>query len=279
MTGSKPWWETTDFPFIRVPKELFQNPYYGSLSPESQLLYGFLLDRASLSWLNGEKWRTPEGDPYVIYTLAEIQQRLHCAKPKAIKLLNMLEDHHLIKRARPQKDGPYHIVVKPFRDGVMKSNLPRNENLTCAGQESLPGQVRKSDLNNTDNNKTEINNTDTIRQQVEFEIKRNIYYDILCEELPKDKLDAIVEVMADALCSPADTIWISGAPREKEAVRKRFLEADDMRIRYLFDHMHRSTAPIGSYRAYYLARLWEPEGMVDAFYENWVRKDSWAGKL
>ena len=47
-----------------------------------------------------------------------------------------------------------------------------------------------------------------------------------------------------------------------------------MRIRYLFDHMKQNTYPIGSYRAYVLARLWEPEGMVDAFYENWVNRDA-----
>lgn len=279
MTGEKPWWETTDFHFIRIPKDLFRNPYYGSLSPESLLLYGFLLDRASLSWASGEKWRTPEGEPFVIFTLAEIQQRLRCARPKATTLLNMLEDHNLIKRSRPKKDGPYHIVVKPFRQGGAESTLSREETVTWAGKEILPEQGTESALNKTDHNKTEINNTDTIRQQTEYEIKKNIYYDILCDELPRDKLDAIVEVMTDTLCSPADTIWIGGIPREKEAVRKRFLEADDMRIRYLFDHMRRCTTPISSYRAYYLARLWEPDGMVDAFYENWVRTDQWAGKM
>ena len=35
--------------FYQVPKELFNNPYYMSLSLASKVLYGLLLDRLSLS--------------------------------------------------------------------------------------------------------------------------------------------------------------------------------------------------------------------------------------
>lgn len=271
--NTRPWWQTTEFDYIRIPKELFRNPYYAALPPESQLLYGFLLDRASLSWKSGEKWQTPEGDPFVIFTLSEIQQRLHCAKPKAIKLLNQLEAQHLIQRQRPKKDGPYHIVVKPFRTEATKSHLHRSESLTCTGTESLPAQVRKADLNNTDRNYTQINYTDTIRENWEYEFKKNIDYDILCTELPKDGVDSILEVMVDAAVSTS-SLWIAGQKRTTAQIQKRLAEVDCMHIRYIFDHMKRSHGTVQSYRAYYLARLWDTPGMVDAFYEAWVRQDS-----
>jgi len=271
MEGEKAWWKTREFDFIRIPKDLSRNPYYSSLSPESQLLYGFLLDRASLSWEQGEKWRTPEGDPFVIFTLAELQQRLACADKKATRLLRSLVDHNLIRLCRPKKDGPYHIVVLPFVQS--KQRLPSLQNNGCADDNMTIAHSSKQRLNNTENNKTEINNTDTTRQDWEYEIKRNIDYDILSSELPRDKLDAIVEVMADAASNPAPTQWIAGQPRTKAEIQKRLREADCMRIRYIFDHMKRGTGTIQSYRAYYLSRLWEPEGMVDAFYEAWVRHD------
>ena len=112
----------------------------------------------------------------------------------------------------------------------------------------------------------------------EYEIKKNIYYDYLCMEFPKDRIDSIVEVMVEAVSSGSQSIWISGQPRSMEAVRQRLLAADNMRIRYILDHMKRNTGPVQSYRSYYLARLWEPEGMVDAFYENWVRRDLRSGR-
>jgi len=98
-------------------------------------LYGFLLDRASLSWASGENWRTPEGDPFVIFTIEEICQRLCCSKPKAIKLLSSLQEYNLIQRSRPKKDGPYHIVVKPFGNRVTNFDLPKSK--------ILPAQVKE----------------------------------------------------------------------------------------------------------------------------------------
>ncbi len=188
---SLPWWERTQFDFIRIPKDLFRNPYYASLSPEGKLLYGFLLDRASLSQANGEKWRTPEGHPFVIFTLAEIQQRLNCSKPKAIALLKSVENHGLIRKSRPQKDGPYHIEVHAFDGGVTNFDLGRSENMTCAGTKTLPGQVKKVDLNNTDKNNTERNKTERITL-LEERIKSQIQYDFLISECPRNQVDTIV---------------------------------------------------------------------------------------
>ena len=270
---NRPWWERTEFDFIRIPKELFRNPYYSGLSQESKLLYGFLLDRASLSWVQGEKWRNEQGEPFVIFTLAEIQQRLGCGKNKATAVLRSLEAHHLIHRDRPKKDGPYHITVCAFAAGSPKSSLGRYQTGDCPIPETEPGQVSKQGLNNTDNNKTDSNNTDTIREDWVYEIKRNIDYDILCMDHPRDKVDAIVEVMADALSSQDKTLRISGQLRPIEEVRKRLLAADMIRIQYILDHMHQNPGPVQSYRAYFLARLWEPEGIMDAFYEAWVRRD------
>ena len=260
------WWQQTDFDFIRIPKELFRNPYYGTLSDEGKLLYGFLLDRVSLSWRGGEKWRTPEGDPFVIFTLAEIQQRLTCGKGKAVELLKSLETHNLIRRDRPKKDGPYHIVVKPFREQVRKADLPKSENQTCAGLEIGPVQVRKPDLNNTERNNTEKNITDRITL-LEREIKTQIEYDILLSEFPRQQLDSIVEVMVQVLSSPAKTITVGGLEMDAQLVKEHLRKVGPMRIQYVCHHQQDMTTPIYSHRAYYLARLFDPESAVDDFYE------------
>ena len=272
-TQVQPWWETTEFDFIRIPKELYRNPYYSTLSQESKLLYGFLLDRASLSRKMGEKWHNEQGQPFVIFTLAEIQQRLGCGKNKATAVLRSLEAHHLIHRDRPKKDGPYHITVCAFAAGSPKSSLGRYQTGDCPIPKTEPGQVSKQGLNNTDTNKTDSNNTDTTREDWVYEVKKNIAYDILCMDHPRDKVDAILEVMVDTLASSDKTIRVGGQIRPMEQVRKRILEADIFRIQYILHHMQQNSSPVQSYRAYFLARLWEPEGIVDAFYDAWVRRD------
>ena len=262
----KNWWQTADFDFIRIPKELFRNPYYGKLSAEGKLLYGFLLDRVSLSWVNGEKWRTPDGDPFAIFTLAEIQQRIGCGKGKAIELLKSLETHNLIKRDRPKKDGPYHIIVMPFQTQVRNTDLPNSENQTCTGLEFRPAQVRKPDLNNTEKNNTDMNYTDLI-SSLERDVKAQIEYDILLSDYPKQQLDSIVDVMVQTLSSPAKTITVGGMPMDAQVVKGYLRKAGPMRIQYVCEHQQDMNTPIHSYRSYYLARLCDPEIALDDFYD------------
>ena len=266
-----PWWQTTDFDFIRIPKELFRNPYYASLSPEGKLLYGFLLDRASLSWKSGVSWRNAQGDPFVIFTIEEICQRLHCADKKATRLLRSLVEHALIRLSRPKRDGPYHIVVLPFVPS--KQPLPSRQNNDCAAGKTAVPHPSEQRQNKTEKNITQINHTDTIRKHWEYEFKKNIDYDILCMELPREQVDSILEVMVDAVSGSSPTLWIAGQLRSKDEVQKRLTEVDCMHIRYIFDHMKRCNSTVQSYRTYYLARLWDTPGMVDAFYETWVQQD------
>jgi len=270
MDNARNWWQTAEFDFIRIPKELFRNPYYAALSPESRLLYGFLLDRASLSWSKGEHWRTPEGDPFVIFSLAEIQQRLNCADKKATRLLKALVDHNLIRLSRPKRDGPYHIVVLPFIQS--KERLGNRQNNGCADVVLTAPESSKQRHNNTEPNNTERNNTELITQ-LEREIHSQIEYDILLSDIPKLQLDSVVEVMVQVLSSRAKTITVGGIPMDAGLVRQTIRSAGSMRIQYIFDHMQTLTDPIRSHRAYYLARLMDSAAAVDSFYETFCTLD------
>ena len=265
VQNQTPWWQDAKFSFIRIPKELFQNPYYADLSPESKVLYGFLLDRASLSYASGEKWRTPQGDPFVIFTINEIRERLCCGKNKAIRLLQKLEEGKLIERSRPKKDGPYHIVIRPFLCGAPKANLPKLQNETDPVPRMKPAQVSEENPNNTEKNHTEINKTERITL-LEERIKSQIDYVYFASQCPKNQVDTLVDVIAQTLLSPAKTITVAGVPMDGDVVRGYLERAESQRVEYIFDHMEAQEQPIRSYRSYFLARLCDPEGAVDAFY-------------
>ena len=63
--------ESDQFSFFRIPKALFTEKEFASLSTDAKLLYGILLDRISLSKKNG--WIDSDGYVYIIYTIAELQ--------------------------------------------------------------------------------------------------------------------------------------------------------------------------------------------------------------
>ena len=213
---------------------------------------------------------TPDGHPFVIFTRAEITQRFYCGEKKATKLLNNLKNMELIRVSRPKKDGPYHIVVLPFQ--AQKSPVPTGQKDTCPGVENAATQVSKVPLNKTENNKTDINKTERITL-LEERIKSQIQYDYFLTQCPKNQLDTIVDVMTQTLLSSAGTITVAGVPMDGDVVRRYVETAQSGRIDYIFDHMDAIDQPIRSYRAYYLARLCDPEGAVDAFYEQQHRRN------
>lgn len=68
--------ETLNHKYYQIPQELFINPLYkNALNSDSKLLYGFLLDRLSLSIKNN--WHDENGNVYLIFTRKEVQDKLN----------------------------------------------------------------------------------------------------------------------------------------------------------------------------------------------------------
>ena len=57
--------ESDQFSFFRIPKALFTEKEFASLSTDAKLLYGILLDRISLSKKNG--WIDGDGCLYYLH--------------------------------------------------------------------------------------------------------------------------------------------------------------------------------------------------------------------
>lgn len=105
--------EAEQFSFYRIPKVLFTEERFRSVSAEAKVLYGLLLDRMSLSCKNG--WLDQAGRVYIIFTIEEVMTALGCADQKAGKLLHELESKcRLIERKRQGLGKPNLIYVKNF---------------------------------------------------------------------------------------------------------------------------------------------------------------------
>ena len=86
------------FSFYRIPKALFQEQRFQTLSTDAKTLYGILLDRMSLSAKNG--WLDEQGRVFIIFTIEDVKRALCCADNKATKMLRELEEFGLIERKR-----------------------------------------------------------------------------------------------------------------------------------------------------------------------------------
>jgi len=74
---------------ILIPKALFKDERFKSLSCEAKVLYGLMLDRMSLSMENG--WLDSQNRAYILYTIDDVKDDLNCGSQKAVKLMNELD--------------------------------------------------------------------------------------------------------------------------------------------------------------------------------------------
>lgn len=104
--------QADQFSFIRIPKAMLTEKTFSSLSLQSKMLYGILLDRMGLSMKNG--WFDAENKVYIIYQISEIQEDLGFSKKKAIEYLNELESFGLVEKKRRGLGLPSILYVKSF---------------------------------------------------------------------------------------------------------------------------------------------------------------------
>ena len=300
--------QAEQFSFYRIPKILFTDETLSGISVEAKVLYSFMLDRMSLSVKNC--WFDEENRVYIIYTIDDILCDFGCAKQKALKLLDELENGiGLIERKRQGLGRPNIIYVKNF---IHNPKEKRYENQNTESMNIEIQEVPKSYSNNTNNNYTDFNDTeknntessdteiisypinrgnennspplpapkgiDTIRwienrRKYEKLIKKNIDYDIISERYSKAWLDEIVAIMVDVVCSDEPTIRINKQEYPHEVVKSRFLKIDSSHIEYIDFALRSNTSDVRNIRAFLITTIYRSFETADNWFSAKVKHD------
>ena len=291
--------EADQFSFYRIPKVLFTEERFSSISAEAKVLYGLLLDRMSLSARNG--WLDEEGRVYIIFSVEDIMTSMGCANQKAAKLLYELESKcSLIERKRQGLGKPNLIYVKNFVT-PSESHFKKCENHDSGSVKITSQESLKSHANNTENNNTEFSDTESFlftsfredhtrepkrseadqRQQYKDLIMENISYDTLLCDYPYDKdiLSEILELMVDVVCTTKPTVRISGDDKPAEVVRSQFLKLDSEHIRFVMGGLKENTTRIRNMRQYLLATLYNAPLTIGNYYRSLVSHDMSEGLI
>ncbi len=103
----------------------------------------------------------------------------------------------------------------------------------------------------------------------------NIEYDVLSQnvQLDKDRLDELVELMVDTVCSNREMIRVAGDDYPAEVVRSRFLKLNASHIEYVLDRMRENTTYVRNIKKYLLAALYNAPVTMDSYYTSLVSHD------
>ena len=269
------------FSFYRIPKALFQEQRFQSLSTDAKTLYGILLDRMSLSAKNG--WLDEQNRVFIIFTIEDVKRSLCCADNKATKLLRELEEFGLIERKRRGLGRPSLVYVKNFSADSSKTRFQNRENHESGGFKSASQDPAKPRCNKTDKNNTELSNTDSsihpgaqpeeVIEEYRKEIRENIEYDHLRRQHPYDDIDEIADLMLEVLCTQGSFMRIGGKQLYTALVKERFLKLDSSHIEYVLDCLRESTADIRNIKAYLLEMLFNAPATCGSYYRAKVNHD------
>lgn len=285
--------EAEQYTFYRIPKLLFDDPYFRELSTDAKVLYGLMLDRMSLSLKNG--WLDEDGRVFIYFTAETIMEMLGCGRSKCTKLLQELDTHSgigLISRIRQGLGKPDVIYVHKCITDASKTSILMREKQASGSMKNTSLDACKSHTNNTYSNNTDFieNNpifserADAMRRMAEREsyremILENIDYDILIQEpkLDRRQLDEIVDLMVDTICSSQDYIVIGGDKKPKEVVKSQFCKLNSGHIQFVMDSMHENTSRVRNIRKYLLSVLYNASMTMDSYYSALVNHDLYGG--
>lgn len=289
--------QSEQFSFYRIPKILFSQDKFWNVSTDAKLLYGILLDRMNLSARNG--WLDEAGRVYIIFTIEEIKESLGCAEKKAVKLLDELEKKaELIERKRQGLGKPNLIYVKNFISESVERQFLNCQNDNSATFQNTIQDLSKAQGNNTDIKNTDLSDTNSIfpsdncgkeNGNEEYQQYYQYFYEQLgMEYLQKDypydvdRLENILELIVETVCSKRQIIRIGGDDRPIEVVKSRFMKLDSEHIRYVLDCFKENTTKIRNIRQYILASLYNAPTTIESYFDALVRHDmaqpDWGGE-
>ena len=110
-------------------------------------------------------------------------------------------------------------------------------------------------------------------------ILENIEYDCLIQNhrLDRDRLDELVELMVDTVCSNREMIRITGDDYPAEVVKSRFLKLNSSHIEYVLDRMRENITYVRNIKKYLLAALYNAPATIDSYYTSLVSHDMYGG--
>ena len=184
---------------------------------------------------------------------------------------------------------------------------PTQEKPTLENPTQLNKDIQKTDLPKKEKSNTDLSSTDSIpihslnpspydgeaatppeRKRKEatdaysvYEeiIKDNIEYEhfIKHTDIDRERLDEIVSLILETVCTKRKTIRIAGDDYPAELVKAKFMKLNSSHIEFVFDCMKENTTKIRNIKQYLKAVLFNAPNTIDSYYTALVNHDMYGG--
>lgn len=160
-----------------------------------------------------------------------------------------MENPHM---ENPHGENPAQLNTNQVINNQRNNNLSNYQSINLDGMDGMDEREQYREL---------------IRDNLEIDIRsQDRRYDL-------DRVNEIVEIMLDAVCSTSPTIRINGEDMPQPVVKSRFLKLDSGHIDYVLQAMNDCPSDIRNIRAYLLTALYNASLTIDNYYSARVNYD------
>ena len=186
----------------------------------------------------------------------------------------------------PVSDLPTLENPTQLNKDIQKTNLPKKEksNIDLSSTDSIPihslnplpydGEAAEP----PERKRKEATDAYSVYEEI---IKDNIEYDhfVRYGQVDKDRLDEIVSIILETVCSKRKTIRIAGDDYPAELVKAKFMKLNSSHIEFVFDCMKENTTKIRNIKQYLKAVLFNAPNTIDSYYTALVNHDMYGGTI
>ena len=205
-------------------------------------------------------------------------------EPKNPTLENPTTDKPILENPTPDK--PTTENPTQLNKDIQKTDLPKKEksNTDLSSTDSIPihslnplpydGEAATP----PERKRKEATDAYSVYEEI---IKDNIEYDhfVRYGQVDKDRLDEIVSIILETVCSKRKTIRIAGDDYPAELVKAKFMKLNSSHIEFVFDCMKENTTKIRNIKQYLKAVLFNAPNTIDSYYTALVAHDMATGKI
>lgn len=160
---------------------------------------------------------------------------------------------------KPEQENPVQLNTKELnKEGLITDVSSTNQSICPSDAEPLQSSFSDS-----------IDAVGVYRQI----IKDNIEYNCLSQSYDVERLDEIIELMLEVICSPKKTFRIEKTDFPAEIVKNRMMKINQFHVEYVFECMDRNTAAVRNIKNYLLTVLYNASATMGHYYQSQVNHD------
>ena len=183
----------------------------------------------------------------------------------------------------PTPDNPTSENPTQLNKDIQKTDLSKKEksNTDLSNNHSIPILSPNPSPLREETAEPERKGTETADAYSVYEeiIKDNIEYEhfIKHTNIDRERLDEIVSLILETVCTKRKTIRIAGDDYPAELVKAKFMKLNSNHIEFVFDCMKENTTKIRNIKQYLKAVLFNAPNTIDSYYTALVNHDMYGG--